>query len=186
MNLLDTIDLGSPSRHVQEERLTFAVVRDLTEADLPLIEKSPALAVGELKNLRERHHMLARLLAQGTTLGQASAMTGYTPPRINQLLGDPTFKELVLFYRGEVEIEYLDTHTTLALVTNTAAQQLLDKLEDEPEKISDSLRLEILKAAADRSGHGPQSQTTSLNVNVDMAERMERARARRALPPAEK
>ena len=43
--------------------------------------------------------------------------------------------------------------------------------------------LDIVKMGADRTGHGPQTTATNLNVNVDIAAKLEAARKRNASRP---
>lgn len=131
-----------------------------------------------LKRITDRHHALARNLASGMTEGEAALVCGLSLSRISILKADPQFNELLLFYRGEVNLVYQDMHEKLAGVASTALDELQDRLEDAPEKVSTGQLMELAKLGADRTGYGPQSSQTNLNVNVDMASRLQAARRR--------
>jgi len=157
------------------------VVRPLVRADLELLAAVPhpaANAVSAVKRLTDRHHALARNLAAGTPIGEAAVMVGLTLNRCSILMTDPAFIELLSFYREDVTKVYRDMHEKLAGISSTALDELADRLEDEPEKVSTNALLDIIKMGADRTGHGPQSMQTNVNLNVDMASRLEAARRR--------
>lgn len=169
------LELAQPTR---AKELTWAVVRPLTRADLALLStekdvKAPSL----VKRLSERHHSLARALAGGMTPAQAAAMTGYVISRVSILQGDPAFRELVEFYRGEVTARFVEVHELLAGVTTDALLELRERLEEGPEKFKVAELLEISKMGADRTGNGPSSKQ-EVNVNVNLANRLEEARKR--------
>lgn len=156
------------------------VVRPLVEADIALLSTERAVQPIPLKAIRARHHLLARLLAEGTAPGEAALIANYAPSRVSILQSDPTFRELVEFYRADVDRQYLGLHERLAALGADAADELSRRLEDAPEELSDGLLLEITKVTADRTGHGPQSSAVNVNVNVDMASRLRAARERAA------
>lgn len=158
----------------------FEVVRELTEDDLALLAEARGSKPKPLtKRLSERHHALARFLASGMPNWEAAAVTGYTAHRISILQADPTFKELVAFYRANVESKYADLHDRLAGMAVDAADILRDRMEDNPDELGDGTLLEVVKMGADRTGHGPSS--TNVQVNVGLAGRLEAARKRVAL-----
>lgn len=161
-----------------KRKIAAEVVRDLTQADLAMLETERGVQPRELTRLRERHHALARALASGLSEGEAAAVTGYDLSRISVLKGDPAFKELLAFYRENVNASYAEMHELLAGMSKDAALILRERLEDEPEDFGHGQLLEIAKMGADRTGHGPSSTSTQVNVHVDMAERLERARER--------
>jgi hypothetical protein len=157
--------------------LVAAEVRELSPEDFALLATERGVEPAPLKRLGERHHALAKLLAQGTSPGEAAVVTGLSPSRVSILKADPTFQDLVAFYREKVDAAYVDMHSTLAGLSLDAAQELRDRLEEEPEKISVGQLLEITKLGADRTGFGPKS-TQDVNVNVGLADRMQAARER--------
>lgn len=156
------------------------VLRELDGADLALLETEKGVKASPLKRLGERHHALARCLASGMSPGQAAITCGYTGSRVSILQDDPAFKELLDFYRADVTEKYLDMHGVLAGLSLDAAMALRERLEedaqlDEP-KMSVGQLTELVKLGADRTGFGPQS--SQVNVNVDLAGRLQAARER--------
>jgi hypothetical protein len=156
-----------------------AVVRELDRADLVLLATEKGSTSNAVKRLTERHHALARNIASGMAIGEAAVLQGYSISRVSILQTDPAFKELLNFYREDVQRPYRDLHTRLAGLSMDAAEELSNRLEEEPDKVSIGQLMEITKLGADRTGHGPQA--TNLNVNVDLAGRLEAARKRVAL-----
>lgn len=158
--------------------LTVEFVRELEPNDMVLLETEKGVKPNPIRQLRDRHHALARKLAEGATPGEAAIWCGYSVSRVSILQSDPAFKELLEFYRREVNIQYRDLNGQLASIAMDATSELLDRLETEPEKISTNQLMELTKLGADRTGYGPQSSSTNLNVNVDLADRMKAARQR--------
>lgn len=171
---LDSIrTTGRARRSVSAE-----VVRALDTTDLVLLTEEKGSKPSALKRISERHHALARLLAQGTPPGEAGIITGYDASRVSILQADPSFKELVVFYRQDVNREAADLRKEMFGLSVDATRALRDRLEDSIEDFSVGQLLEVAKMGADRTGHGPSSTTTNLNVNVDLANRLEAARKR--------
>lgn len=173
--LLDDIPVrGRKARAVSAE-----VVRELDETDLGvLVAEEKGSTPSPIKRISERHHALARQLAAGTTVSEAALICGYDISRVSILQADPTFKELVEFYRQDITRETRGLHERMYGLSMEAAAVLSERLEEESEKISVGQLIEVLKMGADRTGFGPQSTSTNLNVNVDLANRLEEARKR--------
>lgn len=168
--------------------ITAEVVRELEPSDLVHLGAEKGSEPSALKRLSDRHHALARNLASGMEPGEAGMLCGYVNSRVSILQADPAFKELVEFYRRDVTAQYRDLHQRLSGLALDAAEELAERLEAEPEKVSIGQLMEITKMGADRTGFGPQSSTTNLNVNVDLASRLQEARKRvasRQLPPSD-
>lgn len=174
------IDIAFPRTRGRAVRTVSAVtVRPLDEADILL------LAAGEkgstaspLKRLGERHHALARALAGGMKPGHAGITCGLSASRVSILQSDPAFKELVNFYREDVNAQYRDLHQRLSGLALDAAEELAERLEEDPSSVSTGQLMEVVKMGADRTGFGPQSSSLNMNVNVDMANRLKAARER--------
>ena len=149
------------------------VDREIGELDgLPAAEtRTP------LKRLRDRHHALARALASGMPHGEAALTVGLTPGTVSALLADPSFKELLTFYRADTARVYRNMHEGLAGVARDAVEIIAERLEEAPEKLTVSQLLEIAKMGADRTGHGPKS-SQDVNVTIGLADRMAAARDR--------
>jgi len=155
-----------------------AYVRDLEPSDLVLIGTEKGSTASPLKRLAERHHALARNIAAGMRPGEAGIIAGYSGSRVSILLADTAFKELVNFYKDQVDVQYRGLHERLSGLALDAAEELAERLEEDPTAISVGQLLEITKMGADRTGFGPQSSNTNINVNVNLASRLEAARKR--------
>lgn len=162
----------------QAAPLTHSFVRELTVEDLELL-KLPRVHTPQqsLKRLTNRHHALARQIAEGLKPREAAAIMGYNVSYVEGVLGaDPSFIELVEFYRQNLMRESRSNFDRLVELTGDASDVLLDRLENEPEKISTPQLMELVKLGADRTGLGPQSSTTTVSINANIAERMKAAR----------
>lgn len=173
------LDLGSlRTRGRAVKPVEAEIVRELDATDLVLCATEKGSKASPIKRLSDRHHALARNIAGGMAPGEAAIVCGYDNSRVSILLADPTFNELLEFYRKDVNNTYLGMHERLFGVAMDALGELASRLEETPDTLSVGQLIEVAKMGADRSGHGPQSQTTNLNVNVDMAGRLEAARKR--------
>lgn len=163
--------------------LTFAQVRELEVKDLKLLEEEKGSKPPALKRLADRHHALARCLASGMAERDAAMACGYVLSRVSILKNDPAFKELLEFYRDETNAQYRDLHARLAGISMDATQLLQEQLEADLDKeiedrtLTPAQLMALTQMGADRTGHGPQS-SQNVNVNVNLANRLEAARKR--------
>lgn len=165
----------------QSNPLTLGVPRALTREDLTLLkEKRPQKL---LKTLRDPHHKLARLLAMGQTDSQAGAIAGYSMGGVQRLKVDPAFQNLVAEYRKVVSDSYkeqVDEYMELAVSNMVKSERMiaehLDKADEEGELLPLSKLDTISQGRMDRFGYGKKQ--TNLNVNVDFAAQLEKARQR--------
>lgn len=161
-----------------------SLVRDLTEADLHALHTSKLNVKPKLiSRIRNTHHALARLVAAGIRNEEISRITGFSPAWISTLSNqDPAFKNLVEYYREQIAGEFTEIHVSLherlTAVAMLAAEELQERLTNEPESLSPGELNDLVKSAADRTGFGPQTKSTNVNVNIDLAERLEAARKR--------
>lgn len=173
-----------PGRQAAEITAEFS--RALTRADLSMPVLKSA-APPSIKEIRDSHHALARVLATGTKEGEASIITGYSPSRISVLKADPQFQQLLEFYRETATDVVADFRARMADMGMDALAVLRDKLEADPDSFSGALLKEIVMAMADRTGHAPQRGPTSVTqINVGLGDRMEAARQRMKLLQAPK
>lgn len=172
------MDLDLPLIGRKPSPVLAEVLRPLTEADVALLATERGVQPISIKKLTDSHHGLARVLAAGMSNAEASAITGYTPSRISVLRDSPLFAELVEHYRGTAEAALGDFQERMLSVGMTALDELKDRLEAEPEKIGTATLIEAVKSLADRTGHGPQSKTTNVNLNVSLAARVAEGRRR--------
>lgn len=145
-------------------------VRDLTAADLSDIGASPNAVVRPLARIRNTHHQLAKLLAEGRKQVECAAITGYAQSTISILLHDPAFQELLAYYTTQKEAVYLDVHQRLAQLGLTAVEELQERLELSPEKFSNEMLNKIMESTMDRSvapaRGSPQGAGGGTNVAV--------------------
>lgn len=150
------------------------------------IESEAKLGVSQqpLAAIRHTHHRLAQLLAGGMDEFQAALLCNYTPSRVSVLKGDPAFQNLLAHYTAVVADQFGDFVTAASDLSMDMLGRLREVLEESPEKLSPTHLMEAIKLLADRSGHAPVNKSVSMNVNVDMAQRLNAARARRQLTEA--
>jgi len=161
--------------------LTGHVVRELELSDVGLLDLPREAPVSQLQKIKDSHHMAARLVAQGMGPVEVSIHTGYTPQRITDLLKDPAFQDLMEVYRKDLRDTHADVAARLAGLALDAIGEIHDRVRDTPEDVTTGQLTEIAKTALDRIGYGPQSKSTNVNVNVDIAGRLEAARRRAGL-----
>lgn len=175
------LDLGlspSPRAGRQAAQVTVEYERELTPVDLAQPAVRPQKA-SSIKSLRDGHHALARVLATGSSEAEASLVTGYSGSRISILKADPQFQELLEFYRSQSTEVVADLRARMASMGLDALAELRERLEENPDDFSSALLKDIVKEMADRTGHAPQRGPTSVTqVNVQLGERMARARER--------
>src|SRR5258708_36547734 len=103
------------------------VLRDLTTSDLALLATERGIRPTSIQRITDRHHALARCLASGMSATEAGLVTGYTASRISVLRGDPSFEELIAFYR-DVKLEKVrDLNDKLVDVASEAPVIPLDR-----------------------------------------------------------
>lgn len=157
--------------------LIAEVERELEMGDVESLLEEKGVQAPQIKEFRERHHALARLIAEGRKPGEAAILQRYSQSRMSVLLADPSFRELVAHYQTIVNEEFVDFQAKLSELALDAASILQSRMEDKPEDMSDALVLQIVQVGADRTGHGP-SQKTEVNVKVGLAERLAEATRR--------
>ena len=162
--------------------LTAKLERELDEFDLEEFGKEQGIKPPAIGALRERHHALARLIAEGKTSGEAAILCRYTPSRVSILLGDPAFQELIEHYRSVVDEQFVDFQKKLAELGVDAAMVLQERLEDEDQakEFSNAALMQLVSISADRTGHGP-SQKSEVNVKIGLADRINAAKERVAM-----
>lgn len=182
------------------EPLTFVVERELTDADMALLASgSRGTSVQErLRATTYRHHLAARLIADGEPNAAVALATGYSPGTIGGLRSDPKFVELVEHYHTQKEQVYLDVHQRLGTLGMSAVDELQDRVDylrrigDSPDEdalaqarnavMSTNLLKSIAEFALDRSlapskrstdggrGGGNGSAGPSLSVQLNFKE----------------
>ena len=182
-DILDSIALGGKLTPVG---LALRYVRDLTEADVAAVASAAnPSALPTIARLRERHHALARMIAQGAKHRVAALAMGYAESYVSRLLHeDPAFRELVDYYEKQAEGQWLGVVERMGTLGVTAMQNLQRRLEDDedlmdaglPPRMTTREVREILDSAMDRSllpskakggsavGGGPSSAPVHVNI----------------------
>ena len=142
----------------RQKSILFHKERPLLEADLQAhMQTEGQTKPIQLNKLRERHHALAHCLARGMTNNEAALRTGYHHTRVSLLKNDPLFKELIKLYHDKVEDLEQNLDRRLYELATDAVTVMLDRLEEEPEKFSTPVLLEVATKIGDRAGYGPTS-----------------------------
>lgn len=156
--------------------LTAEVLGELTDEDIVLLETS---ALGTepttVKKIRDSHHWLARLLAEGKKDAEASAITGYSVSRISILKSDPAFQEVLQHYRDIREEVFVDVVERFKVLALDATGELQDRLSEEPDGFSNGQLLDVLKAVGDRAGYAPvQKSQTMIGIGIIPSDRLQK------------
>lgn len=185
--MTDLLDLSPRTRGRAARPPKAEVIRDLTPADLDLLQAPRDSHAPRVLRFRDSHHRVAMCFASGMTPRAVAAQTGYSLSRLSILQADPAFKDLIQTYRASSEATYAE-FTDIALGNMVRAERIV---EDSLEAIGDreapldpgELRplLDIISDRADRFGYPKRTQ--NLNINVDFAGRLEAARRRSGLSP---
>lgn len=154
----------------------FRAGRQLTaeDADGGTTEISP------LKRIRGSHHALARGIAfGGKTDKEVAIENGFSPNTLSRLKSDPSFIELVNYYRAHADHNAIDLNKQLIDVTAQALNVISDRLDEREDDFTVGQLTEIAKMGADRTGFGPtvKNETT---VNLSIGAKMQRAQERLA------
>lgn len=154
---------------------------ELTVEDLLLARGAEVVGASPLKSLRQSHHTLARLLAQGAGTNEASAVLGMAPSRISVLKSDPTFKELLQYYTDMEKEQYTvaraNMHERLAALGFDAMETLHERLEEAPETFDLKTLISVVELTADRTGFGKTATVDHRHEHSLSAETLERIKA---------
>lgn len=127
----------------------------------------------DLKKIREKHHSIARMIADGLTQRMAARIAGMSESYVSVLLNSPAMQELVEMYRihngaaSRVITEKLRA-------TGMKAVEMLDKALDAGSITDPHALTSIAKLGLDRSDHGPSSSKRVIDERhvIDHAELM--------------
>lgn len=164
---LDIRDLAIARRSARKEPWQIVNVRPLTRDDLALLQShlpTPCDPKAPLARISAPHHTLARFVAEGKSVVEISAITGYTTNRIRTLQEDPAFRELVAHYEEQVVFAEADIQGQIQHVALMAKQLLMERLESEPDAFTHKDLMALMTAGLDRVGHGPSSKV-NMTVN---------------------
>ena len=164
---LDTFHVGGMAlarRSVRREPWQLVFDREIQDEDLVLIHsvtrQGPDDAKAPLARLRDQHHHMARLLAEGDSPIDVAAVTGYSIARIRTLLNDPAFGELMDHYAEQRTHRDMDIDMSIRHVATNAMAILQERMHDEPDSFSNEELRKLQNDALDRIGKGPTSKRT--------------------------
>lgn len=140
-----------------------------------------------IARIRDRHHQIARFVAQGIPRDRICKVMGMTRPRLDMLVDQtPAFQELVIYYEARKLPEQhaaIEEYVDLLERNMIAAElEMADRLAESPDKLSVSELHKISRDSADRLGFSKHS--VNLNVNVTLKDRLEGLRRRSRGAPA--
>ena len=154
-----------PARGRPATPVLFEVLGELTAADLGrlALEAGPRVAVPPIQRVREIHRKQAELVAQGLSFMEIAARCDTTPQRLTQLMDDPSFTNLVEYFRVQTEeVRIAVTERVLERytdITELASDEIQRRLEDPAERAKmsiDELR-RLQESAGDRSITPPRT-----------------------------
>jgi len=157
-------------------------VRSLERSDLAFLQQKSARPT--IKNLRDSHHIVARLLASGMSYTEIARESGRSISNVSLLASSPAMQELVASYRADEDQSWRESRDEFyGLIHNNglkAARQISDQLDEADDegasRIPINRLLAIVSDTSDRVGYNKKS--TTMNINVDFAKRLEDARRR--------
>lgn len=120
-------------------------------------QPGPSQSVSPIQRLRTSHHLLAKLLAEGTAQVEVAMITGYSQTYISNIQKDPSFAELLTYYKSQLGEVYLNVHQRLASLGMDVVDEMQHRLNSEPDAWTLKDLEEVGKMALDRAGFGPQS-----------------------------
>jgi hypothetical protein len=134
-------------------------LRDITEDDLAALADADAIGstLNLLQEIRTPHHTLAQLLANGYTVVDAAAMTGFGPATVKSLKLDPAFQELLAHYGQQTASIDADIRLRMQQLGLATLEELQDRVLKDPSKLASKDLIDLAKLVLDRSGYGPSS-----------------------------
>ena len=128
----------------------------------------PAERPSSLKRIRDHHHLIARLVAEGKRTSDIASQVGLSMSRVSILKGDPAFQQLVEMYRTNLnqlhDANFATNDQKMAMLEAEAADELLDRMHETPEEFSSDQLMKIWEFCLDRRV-GKITKNYNLNVN---------------------
>jgi hypothetical protein len=127
-----------PTPGRQAKPLIIEIVRELTPQDMETLSTAKTVGPPPIQKLRAIHHRQAQLLASGRKITEVSAIVGTTPTRLQQLLVDPGFMDLMAYYQDQIISSDLEDtarlRDKLVDVAELALDEMRDRLEDNSQR----------------------------------------------------
>jgi hypothetical protein len=171
---IDDLDLNlaiPASRGRRARSVQHFLDRELNEEDVMVLIENPERGseTPSIIKLKQSHHKLAQLIAEGVPDVEASLITGYAQSRISILKSDPAFKELLAHYKGIQKEIFINVHERLSGMSLDALEEIHSRLEEKPEDFSIKQLSELVALGFDRAGFGPRS-SQSIDLHVSTSE----------------
>ena len=145
--------------------------KELSPEDIAAAALIPkAVTTPPISKIRDIHHSLASALASGMKEQDVALALGYSQSRISILKNDPTFQELLEFYRGAKTQQRVDDLARFRMLARSAVAELQDRLAEAPELMTEKALIEIAAFGADRSGLGPTTKSININSSLSPAD----------------
>lgn len=170
--LVSDIGLALPAAKGRKPvSLMVGETRPLNAEDVAIAQATPEGALPTstaplVKQLRQRHHQLAQLLAKGVRELEASIQTGYSLSRISILKADPAFRELLKYYSDQERAASVEMTERLAQLGIATIEELQYRLDEDPESFENTELMKMSEMLLDRTGHG-KSSTVQIRHGVD-------------------
>lgn len=156
-------------------------IREVARADLSHLttKREPTVVA----TLRDSHHRIARAIASGLSNAEVAMVCGISANRASILRNDPAMQNLIAHKRSMIDAEWATASdpvvSYLDEIKIKSLAQIATKLDDAEAK-GETLPSRDLATFAelglDRTGYGKVNK--NVNVNVDFAANLERARNR--------
>lgn len=154
-------------------------VRPMNKSDIESLRQPSART--RLQNIKDVHHIIARLTVSGLSLNEIAAEVGYSIGRISIIRNSPAMEELIARYRGQVDESWRrqwdadqEAMTSVRRKSLRIIEDYLDDHEENPVPIAAALK--AYDSTADRSGY--HRKTTKENININFAASLEEAISR--------
>lgn len=148
-----------PARGKRPADVVFGYLRDLDATDVILLQAGVDMGstTPNIQQIRQSHHQLAMLLANGVKPVEVSVMTGYSQSRISILKKDPAFAQLLKYYEGIREGVNVDVLERMKSIGLDALEIIQSRMDEKPDELPDGTLLKIAELTLDRAGFGPKS-----------------------------
>jgi hypothetical protein len=157
--------------------------RPITESDLAELRSAPKVPTPPRKQLRYKHHALARSLAAGMQESVAAAITGFAPVTVSILKRDPAFADLVRFYASEEGKGFDQVRAQILGVGLKFIEEIDRRVSEEPGEVTMKDLRETGTVLLDRAGFGPaQSSTHDVHIHTGLADAIKASRVNAPFP----
>lgn len=181
VDLSEALPYNRPSNVWQAQKdfgapISVLAVREITPLEAEAARRVTRTGDGPqpaMKNVRLRHHELARLLAAGLTDAEAAKIVDMHPTTIGTLKRSPAFKNLLIHYAALRDGEALGIAARLKETGLDALLELASRLRDSPEDIPTAEIRKIATDLLDRAGFSPVQKNVNINSGLskdDIAE----------------